>query len=178
MSPAALVSPITRISLFVRDAEASLAFYRDLLDLTVVADKQVEGPGAAQLMGLDDCRLRVIYLQAESHEFGMVGLFEVQQPALPEFPRLSQPAMLGRAVISFATQDARALAQRLRTAGVQFLVEPVGYANPELGDFVEMLVADPDGMALSFVEFRPARPGLSRSWYGEIGEAQAASSRA
>lgn len=168
MSDAALVSPVTRISLFVRDLEASLAFYRDLLGLTLVADKQVAGPGAARLMGLDDCRLRVAYLQAERNEFGMVGLFEVQEPPLPSAPALAQPAMLGRAVVGFATADAQKLAARLRAADVEFLVEPVDYANPTLGEFVEMLVADPDGMALSFVEFRPVRPGLSRSWYGEI----------
>ena len=169
MTRAVQISPITRISLFVRDLEASLAFYRDLLGLAVVDDKQVGGPGAARLMGLDDCRLRVIYLQAEGHEFGMVGLFEVQEPALPSAPAMPQPAMLGRAVVGFATPDAAQLASRLRSAGVEFLVEPVDYSNPALGDFVEMLVADPDGIALSFVEFRPARPGLSRSWYGEPG---------
>ena len=169
MSTTELVSPITRISLFVRDLDASLAFYSDLLGLVVVDDKQVGGPGAARLMGLDDCRMRVIYLQAEGHEFGMVGLFEVQEPELPAAPTMSQPAMLGRAVVGFATSDAAQLAHRLRAAGVEFLVEPVDYSNPALGDFVEMLVADPDGVALSFVEFRPARPGLSRSWYGDSG---------
>jgi catechol 2,3-dioxygenase-like lactoylglutathione lyase family enzyme len=166
----ALVSPITRISLFVRDLEASLAFYRDLLELKVVADKQVAGPGAARLMGLDDCSLRVVYLQSEGNEFGMVGLFEVQEPPLPTAPVPSQPAMLGRAVVGFATTDAGGLAGRLRAANAEFLVDPVDYANPALGEFVEMLVADPDGVALSFVEFRPARPGLSRSWYGDIDE--------
>ena len=168
MRPEALVSPITRISLFVSDLEASLNFYRDLLGLAVVADKQVGGPGAARLMNLDDCQMRVAYLQSEGHEFGMIGLFEMQEPELPVAPTLPQPAMLGRAVVGFATPDAAELARRLRSAGVEFLVEPVDYSNPALGDFVEMLVADPDGVALSFVEFRPARPGLSRSWYGEL----------
>ncbi len=167
MTETALVSPITRISLFVRDLDASLAFYRDLLEFRVVADKQVGGPGAARLMGLDDCQLRVVYLQAEASEFGMVGLFEVQEPELPAAPTFTQLAMRGRSVVGFATSDAAALARRLRAAGVEFLVEPVDYANPAVGDFVEMQVADPDGIALSFVEFRPARPGLSRSWYGE-----------
>jgi len=169
MTPVSLVSPITRISLFVRDLDASLAFYRDLLEFCVVADKQVGGPGVARLMGLHDCQLRVVYLQAEDNEFGMVGLFEVQEPELPDAPAFIQPAMRGRSVVGFATSDAAELARRLRAAGVEFLVEPVDYANPSLGDFVEMLVADPDGNALSFVEFRAARPGLSRSWYGELG---------
>jgi catechol 2,3-dioxygenase-like lactoylglutathione lyase family enzyme len=168
MNAAALVSPITRVSLFVRDLDASLAFYRDLLGFQLVADKEVAGPGVGKLMQLDDCDMRVVYLQSEANDFGMVGLFEVRQPELPEVPELTQPAMQGRAVVGFATSDAQALAQRLRAAGCRFLVEPTDYRNPALGDFVEMLVADPDGVALSFVEFKPARPGLSRSWYGEI----------
>lgn len=167
MNPAALVSPITRVSLFVRDLDASLAFYRDLLGFQVVADKEVAGPGVGKLMQLDDCDMRVVYLQSEGNDYGMVGLFEVRQPALPEAPRLEKPAMRGRAVVGFATSDAQKLARRLRAAGCQFLVEPTEYRNPAVGDFVEMLVTDPDGVALSFVEFKAARPGLSRSWYGE-----------
>ena len=49
---AALVGPVKRVTLWVRDLERSLAVYRDALGLQVLEQKDLEGPAIAALVGL------------------------------------------------------------------------------------------------------------------------------
>jgi len=161
-----LVSPVTRVSLFPRDFERSFSFYRDAIGFTVVQDKSLAGPAVGRLVGLADCTLRVVYLQSEGNDYGMLGLFGVSDPELPEAPKPSAALARGQAVITFGTRDAAALLDRLAAAGAVVLLGPTRYTNPSTGHFVELLVADPDGHLLSFVEFTPERAGLSPTWYG------------
>lgn len=48
-----------RFTLFCRDLEASLRFYRDTLGLVVVEEKTQEGPMAGGLLQLPACRIRI-----------------------------------------------------------------------------------------------------------------------
>lgn len=163
-----LVSPVARVSFFPRDFARSLAFWRDAVGLALVDEKRLEGPAAGRLVGLESCRLHIAYLQSEHNEFGMVGLFGVDAPPLPPLAPPAPVIAAGQAVVTFATRDAEALRARLAAHGAHPVLGPTRYGAPGLGDFVEFLVTDPDGHLLSFVEFRPARPGLSRSWYGPV----------
>ena len=160
------VSPVERVSIFVRELARSLHFYRELLGFELVADKMLTGARVAELVGLEDCTVRVVYLRSERNDFGMIGLFEVRDPPLPEATPPPPTLARGVCVTTFAVSNADELLERLRRADVPVVRGPVRYANPALGAFVEFLALDPDGLPLGFVEFRPARPGLSRTWYG------------
>ena len=168
MSSQYLVSPVARLTIFVTDMERSLEFYRDVLGLDVVDDKTVSGPGVGALLGLETCTMRVVYLQSEGNDFGMVGLFEVSDPPLPEGPAVPDRFYRGQPAAAFCTEDAAALQERLDAYGVHYLLSPTAYSNPELGDFVETIVQDPDKVALSFVQFTPLRSTQSRTWYKDV----------
>ena len=165
MSKEHLVSPVARLTIFVADMERSITFYRDVLGFELVDDKTVSGPGVGALLGLPSCTMRVVYLQSEGNDFGMVGLFHVTDPPLPNGPELPTGFFQGRPAAAFCTENAEELQKRLEDYGVEYLLRPTAYSNPELGDFVETIIEDPDRVALSFVEFNPLRETQSRTWY-------------
>jgi catechol 2,3-dioxygenase-like lactoylglutathione lyase family enzyme len=163
-----LVSPVARLTVFVTDMDRSLEFYRDTLGFTQVDDKTVSGPMVGGLVGLESCTMRIVYLQSEGNDFGMVGLFEISDPPLPDGPKPPPHFYRGQAAAAFCTEDAELLQKRLDEFGVNYLLQPTAYSNPELGAFVELIVQDPDGIPVSFVQFTPLRPTQSRTWYRDI----------
>ena len=48
----------------VSDIERSLAFYRDLLGLSIERDQVLEGDFISEVVGYPDARLRIVYLGA------------------------------------------------------------------------------------------------------------------
>mgnify|MGYP000677845273 FL=1 len=77
------VSPVKRVSIFCRDLEKSLALYRDILGMTVIEEKQVQGPFIGKLLNLPSCTMRIVFLSAdEAVDAGLIGLFHIIEPEL------------------------------------------------------------------------------------------------
>ena len=84
----ALMPPLVkRTTLIVRDIGRSLAFYRDVLGLSVWYDDEVVLSGVGLAAGAKGDRTRLIILKAEDPVIGMIGLLEFTAPRLPEPPR-------------------------------------------------------------------------------------------
>jgi catechol 2,3-dioxygenase-like lactoylglutathione lyase family enzyme len=47
-----LTTPVRRVTIFCRDAAASLHCYRDMLGFDVIEDKRVSGPAIGRMVGL------------------------------------------------------------------------------------------------------------------------------
>jgi len=85
---APLIAPVSRTTIFVRDMSRALAFYRDLLGLTVQLDTAIPKPGASQIL-VQYCRaLRIVILRAADTPIGNISFAEVQgaEPPLPDRP--------------------------------------------------------------------------------------------
>lgn len=150
-----------RCSLFCRDMEASLGFYRDLLGLVVVEDKTIEGAAAGALLRLPPCRMRIVFLAADEQADSRLGLFEIRGVDLASlaYPR-GRPA-LGQTAMLFSTKEFDAMHKRLQAAGTEFLTGPVSYPKREAsarspaGLYREMIVYDPDGQLVSIMQIEP-----------------------
>ena len=78
-----LVTPLKRTAIIVRNRRKSLAFYRDLLGFNVWVQGRLgrEAPAISKLLGMPPATVRWVILQSEDVDWGMVGLFEVSDPA-------------------------------------------------------------------------------------------------
>ena len=150
-----------RFTVFCRDLEASLRFYRDALGLVVVEEKTLEGPMAGGLLQLPACHMRIALLAADADAPVIVGLFEISQTPLDALaPPLGKPAH-GQSALVLSTDRFDELHRALSAAGYCFLTPPLAYpkrapsARSPAGLYREMIVYDPDHVPVSILQIDP-----------------------
>jgi len=157
--------PVKRITLWVRDLEASLAVYRDALGLAVLERKELQGPAIAKMVGLEQAKLRIVHLGAEGATHGWVGLYEISATAPHDMQSLAKPLSFpayGQATVVFETTAMDAVLVRLRACvGVRFVTAPTEYVKREAsavmpaGRYSELIFFDPDGIPVSVMGYAP-----------------------
>ncbi|MEM6801788.1 MAG: VOC family protein [Bacteroidota bacterium] len=118
----------------VGDMEQALSFYRDLLELTVIAEIQTSLIGKG----------RMVQLQ---HGASLIKLVEMEQP-----PSQSSPSGLSTAFgyryITLMIKDMDAMMQKIEQADV-----PIALPLTTLGNGAQIvMVQDPDGNIVEFVQ--------------------------
>ena len=159
------VGPVKRVTLWVRDIEASLALYRDLLGLSVVEDKRLEAAAVRALLGVEAGRLRIVHLGAGEDPHGWVGLYALAdaRPAPPSLPVPDRTRFsYGQAVVVFETRRLDELRISLATHGYRMLGPAIDYFKNEgspqspAGRYREVVFFDPDDIPISIIQFDPA----------------------
>lgn len=90
------------VTLFVRDMDRSLAFYRDGLGMQVQVDREFDGDWPT-LFGVTSTRLRAVIMADPSYpEVGQVELLTFTQPAA-DGPSLA-PVATGTVLLSFQVE--------------------------------------------------------------------------
>lgn len=131
------------IGIVCSDFEASLHFYRDLLELPVALDIQIPAEVAVGA-GLAPRPFRQVRLQAGRT---LVKLMEIEDPP----PKRSADFAAGVRWLTFFVDDAWETYRRLSAKGVEFLAEPV--VAPDAAGVV--CAPDPDGLLVEFVQLKP-----------------------
>ncbi len=157
--------PVKRVTLWVRDIEASLRVYRDALGLGVIEDKSLSGAAIARMVGLSQASLRIMHLAAPGMEHGWIGLYAIsgtQPTAMAALPTPEGFPRYGQATVVLEVQGMPAIVAQLRsTAGVRFMTEPTEYRKSTSGDatppglYREVIFFDPDGIPVSLMEYVP-----------------------
>lgn len=154
------VHPINlrRTTLVVKDAEASLALYRDALGFEVVYDQELSSPGLSGRHGADGVnRSRLVLTQTNSAEMGMLGIWQfldqTEKDRADPDPADFTP---GEIVLLFHTKNLEeTFARAAATPGVQVIGEPRERRYPSpAGDIVVMvsMLVDPDGHTIELNE--------------------------
>jgi len=167
------VTPLKRTAIIVRDMERSLAFYRDVLGLNVWVQGEAgaELPAMHELLGMPPCTTRWVILMSEDVDWGMVGLFEIRDPAPedethPAIDRVNR----GEACLVFHTPDVDAVYEGAKALGLTVLCPPTLLEIAAHGIVSkEMTLRDPSGVLVNFiqnirsgiVEARNVFPGLA-----------------
>jgi lactoylglutathione lyase len=156
---------LKRVTLWVRNLDRSIAFYRDVIGLEILEQKDLRGPGIAGLVGYEDGRLRIVHLGTPGSTSGWVGLYELTEarPAVESVPPAPQAHRVsyGQATAVFESNEIDAVVARLRASGAPLLKEPSEYPIPPRGGspggtLVEVIVFDPDGVLVSVMGMRSA----------------------
>jgi catechol 2,3-dioxygenase-like lactoylglutathione lyase family enzyme len=142
---------IDHTAIVVRDTEASLAFYRDVLGLRVAGASENYGPEQERLNNVVGARLRITALRATDGP-GIEFLEYLAPTDGRPYPADARPIDLLHWQTTVVVRDAAAAAAAIRTAGRQ-LISPGPVGLPAGLSFTWGLLArDPDGHALQIVE--------------------------
>ena len=155
-------TPVSRITLFCRDLEKSLALYRDILGFEEVESKTIQTKAFNELMNIHDknCFVRISYLQSERSDHGLIALFEINSSELDKNQSIQTTQIqYGQSVIVLSTKDHKKIYRELKKKDYTFLVEPTEYEKSEDSDYIkaglykEMSFYDPDGFLINLIEF-------------------------
>ena len=152
----ARVSPVSRITVFVRDLDESLKLYRDILGLKPRRERMLEGPFWNDVVGTagEDKRIKVMILKTtEGEVVGNVGLFqfvdENDGPPVYKPPRVQT----GDVALIMVTEDIIGIYETVRDAGYTVIAPPMnaaGNTGPDAG--YEMLFFDRDGIIVNLIQ--------------------------
>lgn len=141
---------LRRTTLIVRDMEASLAFYRDALGMTVQYDQQLTSPRLERAGGDGVNRSRLVLLKANDSFIGMLGLWQFETGPAQQPP--AQPAFApGEIVLLFNATDLETRYQAtIAVPGVHEMSPPTprSYPGQDGAPPIQVIVSmlsDPDG---------------------------------
>jgi catechol 2,3-dioxygenase-like lactoylglutathione lyase family enzyme len=166
-----LVTPLKRTAIIVRDMDASLRFYRDVLGLNVwlQGSHGAELPALHKLLGSPPCTTRWVILQSGKVDWGMVGLFELDAPAPPDDSHADpRRANRGEACLVFHTPDVGRVYRGARRLGLPIVCPPTRLELAGHGvASKEMTIRDPNGVLLNFIQnVKGGKVGLSNRFPG------------
>jgi catechol 2,3-dioxygenase-like lactoylglutathione lyase family enzyme len=140
---------LKRTTLIVRDAERSLAFYRDVLGMSVWYDDEVVLSGRGLAAGRPGDRTRLVIMQAQDPVIGMLGLLQFTVPLLEAPAGERQRLAIGDVVFVMQTDDVDAVSRRLADWGARVHAAPhvfeVRGADGLLVRMTSLSFWDPDG---------------------------------
>lgn len=146
---------MARATIFVRDIEASLRLYRDILGLRPSFDNYWRGPAINRIMGTDGRELRAVVLMAGQSTVGNLGIYQIyREPGAPPAAAAGRDTRIGDVAVVFPTNDIWNLTKRIEAAGYPIVSPPVVLVErPNMRQQgVEMMFRDADGVLVNLVQ--------------------------
>jgi catechol 2,3-dioxygenase-like lactoylglutathione lyase family enzyme len=155
-----MTSIVKRTTLIVRDADRSLAFYRDVLGLTVWYDDEIVLGGVTLPVGARGDRTRLVIMRADDPVIGMIGLLQFTAPPLPA-PECERSTLgIGDVVFVMQADDVEAVHRRLQQRGARVQAPPHAFevrgADGTLLRMTTLSFWDPDGYFFEINQRHPA----------------------
>lgn len=153
------VRGVDHVSVTTSDIERSLAFYRDLLGLTVTDRDELHDPELALVTGVPGAKAR--YAELDLGDGRVMELLEYLSPGAPLSQSVNSP---GSGHLAFTVDDIDAFHARFVQAGVTVRSTPVTIREPGPWFGVRVIYSvDPDGVTIELVERPPARTDPSEA---------------
>ena len=105
----------------VKDMEKAIAFYRDVIGMEKVFDREFDAP-MAKLIGVEGTQVRIVHMKMGDAVF---ELFDYRHPKGREPRPDPVQADFGLTHIGFMVEDFQGTLQHLQDHGVELLGEPV-----------------------------------------------------
>lgn len=131
----------------VRDLDASLRFYRDIMGFRVDDDEVLEGEDISRFIGVEGARLRAVMLSLDGSP-PFIELTQFFDPPSRATDGENAVSTVGSGHISVLVGDMQRAFERLSAAGVPFNGPPIPVTE---GTFAGQWVAaclDPDGLMI------------------------------
>jgi catechol 2,3-dioxygenase-like lactoylglutathione lyase family enzyme len=157
-------SPLVRTALLVRNLERARAWYGAVLGLTTVYfEGDLSATSSWRLLGMKEgspiraCILKAAPGDYPVPDFGMLGLFEMGDASIPEIPgQRAEGVRFGEAVIVFYHRNLDEATRLAVEHGGSVVCPAIGFKIPGRADGREMVLRDPDGVAVNLIEAPPA----------------------
>ncbi|MBM4406261.1 MAG: VOC family protein [Chloroflexi bacterium] len=132
-------------SFTVSDFDRSIAFYRDVLGMTVKRTFLKDGETLGVMTGYPGTQLRIAMLAAGDHEIELLHYIPAAGKKQPPERR-----DIGAGHIAFQVDDIEAVYKDLKAKGVRFVSPPQDFGAAKACYFT-----DPDGITLELVQRMP-----------------------
>ncbi len=148
-----MIHEIMHVGITVRDMDASLHFYRDILGLRYQGELIMEGPETEALFARPGCRARVAYLNGSDAVMAppveLIAFLDGETGAA--VPSLFQPSI---SEICFRVKDIDRVYQHLLAEQVECLSAPqtFDFTGAGFGKSKALYFKDPDGIILELME--------------------------
>lgn len=143
-----MIKAINHVGVSVENIERSVSFYRDLLGMEVVTQKDFAGEQYEAILGFKGAKGRLAMLQAGTMR---IELFEFSHPS----PKLNDPSrkVLDQGISHFCIEvnDIEAEYERLKAGGVSFHCPPLEFCG-KTGNSRATYGRDPDGNVFELLE--------------------------
>jgi len=145
-----VITGFNHISFTVSILEKSLAFYRDLLGMSLIHISERPPEFSEKVTGIPRAHLKVAYLDAWGHKLELI------QYISPRGEKLDlRTYNVGIAHIAFNVDNLRTIYKEMKTKKVKFKSKPMPIpAGPNRGGLTVYL-EDPDGITLEFIQPPP-----------------------
>jgi len=156
-SAAAPVQHVESVAVTVRDADRSLAFYRDVLGFEAVSDTELSGDAAEHLYGVFGLRLRIVTLKLGAERLQLEQFLAPRGRSFPEDSNANDRWFQHVAIIVSDMDQAFA---RLRAHQVEFASsgpQVLPAWNKAAGGIAAFYFRDPDGHFLEILHFPPGK---------------------
>jgi catechol 2,3-dioxygenase-like lactoylglutathione lyase family enzyme len=111
------------IAMSVKSMEKAVAFYRDVIGMEKVYDREFEGP-MARLLGIPRVHVRIVHMKMGGF---FLELFHYRYPEGREPAPDKQQSDFGLTHIGFMVEDFWGTCRHLKDRGVTFIGEPVEF---------------------------------------------------
>lgn len=139
-----MIKELKRSTIFVKNLERSLQFYRDILGFSVIADHVIEGPEVSKLLGIPNVKVRIFMLQVGKQKTAQLGLLSFLSPIKEKSHSKSQ--LTPAHALIFDCEDVEEIFKRMLESGEKPISKPV-----ILGGSVKTFAClDPDGIYVEF----------------------------
>lgn len=139
---------IKRTTLLVRDMQKSVAWYQQVLGMTIYYDDEIVLSGIGMAAGKAGDRTHLVILKADDPVIGMIGLLQWVDPPLPA-PEIPTSVGYGNPTFVVAADDVKAVHQAAKRLGSRIHAEPhewsVRGADGSTKNFIGLSLFDPDG---------------------------------
>jgi catechol 2,3-dioxygenase-like lactoylglutathione lyase family enzyme len=146
---------VKRTTLIVRDVGRSVAFYRNVLGLSVWYDDQIVLSGIGLAAGAKGDRTRLVIMKSEDPVIGMIGLLEFVEPRLAE-PAARTRLGVGDIVFVMQGKDVASVHQRAIDFGARVHAAPhrfeVRGADGRIISMTSLSLWDPDDFFIEYNE--------------------------
>lgn len=162
---AELVRPLSRTTLVVRDIDASLHLFRNILGMATKLDLTIKGPEVNALLGTEKQTVRIVILHVEGSEIGNVGLLSYPDSRPDSKPDLKDATIekksppstslnVGQVALVMDTHDIDAVAKKARAASYVIISDPrVIFDRPNMiTQSREMIFVGPENIAINLIQ--------------------------
>jgi catechol 2,3-dioxygenase-like lactoylglutathione lyase family enzyme len=143
-----MIKAFYHVGISVESLERAMHFYRDLLEMQVLAEDSFEGEDYERILALKGASGKVALLRAGSFQ---LELFEYSNPKPHEGNRNRPVCDFGITHFCVEVDDIEAAYRRLSAAGVMFHCAPIDFG----GEAKATYGRDPDGNVFEMVERGP-----------------------
>lgn len=151
-----MIRLVDHINIVVRDLEAMVRFYTEVLGLQETKRAHLEGDWVEAVVGLKGVQAEVVFVEPVGGG-PRIELIRYDAPEGVEFPAHSEPNTHGLRHIAFRVEDIAAAHARLEAAGVKVFGAPVlvppGVVRHDAGDKHLLYFLDPEGTLLELAQY-------------------------